>query len=159
MKFMQRDVDKRLLFLVISLLMLLVIIVIYYEINLNGITDKYNKYQKIFGGLTADAMIEEFNRTSSLKESVRKYKEYLEKRYDEMDTINKNLKNEIENLKAELTLVKSQIEYQKAKEIGPTEHFRLFQNKNEEIANLKKAIKGICEKLFALNASDRDCLE
>ena len=157
MKFIKRDIDKRLLFLVIVLLVLLTLVTIYYEITLRSLKNRYNKSQEIFGGLTADAVLEEFNKTSSIKEMVQNYKEYLEKRYDDLNTMNKNLKIQIEELNAELRLVKSQIEYQKAKEAGPTEQFRLYQNKNEDINKLKEKIKELSSKVQSVNISDRNC--
>ena len=157
MKLIKRDIDKRLLFLVIVLLVLSTSVIIYYELTLRNLKSRYNKSQEIFGGLTADAILEEFNKTSSIKEMVEKYRENVERKYDELNTINKNLRNEIENLQAELRLVKSQIEYQKAKDISPTEQFRLYQNKNEEISKLKEKIKELCSKLQSANISDIDC--
>lgn len=153
----KKDVNKRLLFFVIVLLMLLIASAIYYEVRLKILLTQYNKNQEIFGGLTANAVIEELNKTSSIKETVHKYKEYLEKRYDDLNTLNKNLKDQIEDINAELTLIKSQIEYQKAREIGPTEHFRLFQNKNEEIAKLKKKVDELCSELKEFNITKKEC--
>ena len=157
MKFIQKDVDKRLLFLVIVLLILLTSVIIYYEVTLRSLKYRYNKNQEIFGGLTANAIREETNKTSSLKEMVGKYKEYLEKKYDDLSMLNKNLKNQIEELNAELTLVKSQVEYQKAKEVGPTENFRLFQNKNEEISKLKEKVKELCSEFEVSNITSKGC--
>lgn len=159
MKFINKDIDKRLLVLVVTLLVLLASLTIYYELTFTELLNKYNKNQEIFGGLTADAIIEDVNKTSNLKENVLRYKAYLEKRYDDLNTLNKNLKKEIESLKEELTLVKSQIEYQKAKEIGPTEQFRLFQSKNIEVKKLKEKIKEFCKKLQAYNITESYCLE
>ena len=155
---MQRDVDKRLLFLVITLLALLIMSIIYYEITLGNVKNEYNKNQEIFGGLTADAVLEEFNKTSSIKETFQKYREYLEKKYDELNTLNKNLKNQIDELNAELTIVKSQVEYQKARDVGPTEHFRLFQSKNEEINKLKEKLKELCSEFEAKNITSKGCV-
>ena len=154
---MQKDINRRLLLLVITLLVLLIGVTIYYESALRGVLSRYNKNQEIFGDLTANAVIEEFNKTSNLKENVQKYKQYLEKRYDELNSLNNKLKDEIESLKTELSIVKSQIEYQKAKEIGPTEQFRLFQNKNDEINKLRKKVTELCSKLDALNISEKEC--
>ena len=88
MKFIQKDIDKRLLVLVIVLLILLTSVIIYYEVTLRNLKNNYNKSQQIFGGLTANVINEEFNKTSSIKETVQKYKEYLEKKYDELNTLN-----------------------------------------------------------------------
>lgn len=157
MGLIQKDIDKKLLVFVVVLAIILISFVVHYEFIINNLTTKYNKYERLFGGLTADVVIEEFNKTSSLKENIQKYRGYLENRYDELDTVNKNLQNQIEGLQAELRLVKSQIEYQKAKDIGPTEQFRLFQNKNEEINKLKKKIRELCEKIKSNNLSDGYC--
>lgn len=154
----RKDIDKRLLLFVVMLLVLLASLTIYYEVRLAHISEKYNKDQQILGYLTSDA-VKEFNKTSNLKENILKYKEYLEKRYDDLNTRNKNLKNEVERLEAELNLVKSQIEYQKAKELGPTEQFRLFQSRNDEITKLKEKIKELCSTLKSYNISDDDCIE
>lgn len=157
MKFIRKDIDKRLLVLVIALIVLLVSLTAYYELTFHKFLSRYDKDQQIFGDLTADAIIEQFNKTSNIKENVLKYKSYLEKKYDELDTMNKNLKSQAESLKSELSLIKSQIEYQKAKEIGPTEQFRLFQSKNDEIAKLNARINELCAKLESYNVSDKGC--
>ena len=157
MKFIQKDINKRLLVLVIVLLILLSSITIYYEAALRHVLNKYNKDHEIYGEFTANVVINEFNKTSNMKENAQKYKEYLEKRYDDLNTLNDNLRKNIEGLRAELNLVKSQIDYQKAREVGPTEQFRLFQNKNEEISKLRIIIKQLCTKLGAYNASDANC--
>ena len=154
----RKDIDKRFLFLVVMLLVLLVSLTVYYEVRLAGISKRYDKSPQIFGGITADAAIEQFNKTSNLKENVLKYKEYLEKRFDELNTLNKNLKSEVESLEAELKLVKSQIEYQKAKELGPTEQFRLFQSKSDEIIKLKEKTRELCLTLKSYNLSDDNCV-
>lgn len=157
MKFLTRDVNKSLLVLVIFFLILFIVFTAYYENSLRNILNRYKKDQEIFGGLTANAVIEESNKTSNLKENVQKYKEYLEKRYDELSIMNENLKNENDNLKAELILIKSSIEYQKAKEIRPTQHFVLYQSKVEEIGKLKKKINELCSEIKALNITRKEC--
>lgn len=158
MRFIQKDIDRRLLVFVIILLILLTSFTIYYDISFNKLFKQYSRYQEIFGGLTADAVIEEFNKTSNLRENVQKYKEYVEKRYDELNTINQNLKNENEKLRAQIRLIKSEIEYQKAREISPTQPFLLYQSKVEEIVKLKGKMKELCLKLKALNISDNNCM-
>lgn len=157
MRFIKKDIDKRLLILVIVLLILITSLIIYYEAAFHKLSANYNKNRKIFGDLTADAIIEEFNKTSNIKENILNYKSYLEKKYNELDTLNKNLRSQAESLKAELSLIKSQMEYQKAKEAGPTEQFRLFQSKNDEISRLNGKIKELCSKLEDYNISDSNC--
>ena len=158
MKFIQRDVNKRLIFLVVLLLVLLTVSTIYYGFTLKNLLDRYNKDQEIFGKITSNTVINDLNTSSNLQKKVKVYKEYIENRYDELNTLNNNLKNEVERLKAELNLVNSQIEYQKAKEIGPTENFRLFQSKNDEINKLRGQVKGLCSQLETHNISNKDCV-
>jgi len=157
MKFLTKDVNKSLLILVIFFLILFIVFTAYYENSLRILLNRYNKDQEIFGELTANAVIEELNRTSNLKENAQKYKEYLENRYSELSIMNENLKNEKDNLKDELGLIKSSIEYQKAKEIRPTQQFLLYQIKVEEIGKLKKKIDALCLSLKNNNLSEKEC--
>ena len=152
MKFIQKDINKRLLVLVIVLLVLLTSFNIYYTITYTNLLNRYNKIQEIFGELTANAIIDQFNKTS-----VQTYKDYLERKYDDLSTVNKKLRDEVINLKSEIIILKSQLEYQKAKDVGPTEQFRLFQSKNDEINKLKDKISNVCSELQAHNISSKDC--
>ena len=153
MKFIQKDVNKRLLVFVIVLLVLLTSFTIYYTVTFTNLLKRYNKNQEIFGEITANAIIEQFNKTS-----VQTYKDYLERKYDDLNTMNKNLQNEIVNLKYQILILKSQIEYQKAKDIGPSEQFRLFQSKNDEISKLTDRVKELCSELEANNITSKKCV-
>ncbi len=156
---MQKDINRKLLVLIVIILVLFISTTIYFETAMSKALSRYKKEQDIFGGLSANAVLEELNSSSNLKENVLKYKEYLDKKYDELSTVNKDLKKQIENLQAELRLVKSQIDYQKAKEIGPTEQFRLFQSKNEEIQKLKDKIKELCNDFKSYNITNPNCVQ
>ena len=149
---MQKDINKRLLVLVIVLLVLLASFTIYYTLSFTNLLKRYNKNQEIFGEITANAIIDQFNKTS-----VQTYKDYLERRYNDLSTLNKKLRDEIVNQKSELIHIQSQLEYQKAKEIGPTEQFRLFQSKNDEISRLNDKVKELCSELQAHNITDKNC--
>lgn len=157
MRFIRKDFDKRLLFLLVSMLVLLILFLVYYEINYRKLLSKYDKNQEIFGGLTANAVLDELNKTSSMKEAVLKYREYFEKRYTELLIQNENLNSQIESLKSELTLIKSQEEYQKVRDGGPVSQFRLIQEKNMEISRLKERISSLCLKLNSYNISEKGC--
>ena len=152
MRFMQKDINKRLLVLVIVLLVLLASFTIYYTVAFTNLLNRFNKNQEIFGELTANAIIDQFNKTS-----VQTYKDYLERRYDDLSTVNKKLKDEVINLKSEIIVLKSQLEYQKAKDVGPTEQFRLFQSKNDEISRLNDKVKELCSELQAHNITNKYC--
>ena len=152
MKFIQKDIDKRLLFMVITLLILLTAVTIYYAFAFEKLLKRYNKNQEVFGEITANAVVEQFNKTS-----FQNYKEYLESRYDELNTLNKNLRSELVDVKYELILLKSQIEYKKASDIGPTEQFRLFQSKNDEINKLNEKVKELCSDIEERNMTNKQC--
>lgn len=158
MKFLHHDIDRRLLVLVVVLLLLLTTAIIYYEINMRILSNRYNRYEEIFGGITAEAIVEEFNKSSIFRQNFIKFKEQFENKYDELNALNKNLENENENLRAQIRLIKSEIEYQKAREISPTQPFLLYQSKVEEIIKLKGKMKELCLKLKNLNISDSNCL-
>ena len=81
----------------------------------------------------------------------------MERKYDDLNTMNKNLQNEIINLKYQILILKSQIEYHKAKDIGPSEQFRLFQSKNDEIGKLNDRVKELCNELEDNNITSREC--
>ena len=156
-KHIQKDVDKRLLVLVIILLVLFTASSVYYEVTYNSILSKYNKNRQLVEEITANGVTEDLNKTSSLKENILQYKEYLDKRYDEVNTFNGKLKEELASLQGELAIIKSQEEYQKAKDLGPSSQFRLYQAKVEEANNLKKVLKELCAKLSSLNISESGC--
>ena len=149
---MQKDINKRLLILVIVLLVLLTSFTIYYTVTFTSLLNRFNKNQEIFGELTANAIIDQFNKTS-----VQTYKDYLERKYNDLSTVNQKLKDEVINLNSEIVVLKSQLEYQKAKELGPTEQFRLFQIKNDEINRLNGKVKELCSEFQARNITNKDC--
>ncbi|GEM_PF-2791315 len=157
MRFIKKDVDKRLLFLIIVLLVLFAASSVYYEVTYGHILSQYRKNQALIGELTANAVLDDLNKTTNLKENILQYKEYLDRRYDEVNTMNQKLKDEIASLQNELYLVKSQVEYQKAKEIGPASQFRLFQSKVEDVNNLKQQLKELCSKFKSLNITESRC--
>lgn len=157
MRFIQKDINRGLLVFVIILLVLLTSFTIYYEVTFTKLSSKYKKYQDIFGDVTGNAVAEDSNKTFAISQNVQKYKAFLDKKYDELSNANNALKNQVESLNSELRLIKSQIEYQKAREIGPTENFRLFQAKIEENNKLRSKVEYLCSELKLLNASGKEC--
>ena len=77
--------------------------------------------------------------------------------YSELSAFNEELKNKIKALENQLVLVESLIEYQKAKDIGPTEHFRMIQSKNQQINELKDEMAAVCSKTKDYNLSLEEC--
>ena len=152
MKFIKRDVNKGLLAFIIVLIVLLTGLTIYYTTSFTDLLNRYNKNQKVFGELSANAVADNADILS-----IQKYRESLEKRYDDLSTLNDRLKAEIIDLRSQISFLKLQAEYQKAKEMGPTEQFRLFQSKNDEINKLKEKLKNICSEFEARNMTSKEC--
>ena len=153
MKFIQRDVNKRLLVFIIILITLLTSITIYYTFSFNKLLAKYNKNQELFEEMTANVVVKTIPNNSLSQD----YKEYFEKKYDDLNTLNKNLIDEIINLKSQIIALKSQVEYQKAKDDGTSEQFLLFQRKNDEIKKLREEIANLCSEFEKYNITSKGC--
>ncbi|MBI3026478.1 hypothetical protein HYY70_00040 [Candidatus Woesearchaeota archaeon] len=157
----KRDVNKSLVVLNIYLLILLAGSTIFYETKLRNALNDYNKKMGLYGDIstlpTANVVLEELNKTSSLKDAAIKDKLNLEKKYLDLLEQNENLENNIESLKSEITLLKSQEEYQKSRDGGPVAQFRLIQNKNTEINKLKEEIGKLCLTINSYNLTAKEC--
>lgn len=151
----RKDINKRLLVMIAVLLALLLFSIVFYEIRLWNIFSYYKKNFGLYG--PQSSIFERLNRTSAIKETALTDKKYLEKRYVDLLGQNEKLTEKIESLKEELTLVKSQEEYQKARDGGPVEQFRLIQEKNTEIIRLKEDIRELCLKLSSYNITEKIC--
>ena len=157
MKFLAKDVNKSLLVLMIFLLVLFITFTVYYEYTLRNISAGQNEHDKKFSELTAQAIFEKLNKSTRLKEIALIDKASLEEKYNDLAAQNENLKKEKITLQEEITLLKSQLEYQKVKLDGPVAQFRLIQDKNQQISQLKEKIDALCLRLKDSNSSDKDC--
>jgi hypothetical protein len=158
MKVIKRDVDKRLLAIIVALLFIFVATSVYFEANYSRIIKKYGQNQALVKELAANGVIaENSNETAALKDNILQYREYLDQRYYDLNTLNQKLLAQVNSLQDELRLIKAQVEYQKAKDIGPTAQFKLYQSKTEEISSLKETVAALCAKLKQSNISDPKC--
>jgi len=74
-----------------------------------------------------------------------------------MSAQNENLKKEKENLEQQIIVLKSEIEYNDVKLDGPVAQFRLIQDKNQQISELKMIIVSICSKLNSSSVFVKEC--
>jgi len=157
MKFLNKDINRRLLALIIVLLVLFIIFTVYYETTLSYILRTKKQNDERFSEITSQIILEKLNETDRLKEIAVIDKFILEEKYNDLGVENKNLKNKITALQEELTLVKSELDYQKVKVEGPIAQFRLIQNKNQLIQQLNEKISVLCSKIKYYNSSDKEC--
>lgn len=157
MEYIKKDTDRNLIVLIIFFLILFISFTVYYESELRGISVKKWQNDKQIEEVTAQVMLEKLNSTERLNKLALIDKEFLEEKYSDLVVQHENLKKENSGLQEELTLMKSELEYQKVKIDGPVAQFRLIQDKNEQIKQLKEKISALCQSLKENNISDEGC--
>ena len=157
MRFLTRDVNKSLLLMITFFLILFIVFTVYYQIELRGAVSEKNKYDEKIGAITAQLILDKINKSNNMNEIAQMDKAVLEYKYNGLAADNQKLEAEKEELEQEITLLNSEIEYQKVKIDGPTEQFRLIQEKNQQIRQLKEKINGICFYLKQKNISFNGC--
>ena len=157
MKFLTKDVNKSLLVMITFFLILFIAFTVYYQTQLRGVVSEKNKYDEKLGAITAQLIVQKLNKSNRLKEIALMDKVVLEDKYNELAAKNEQLQSETQSLKKEITILDSEIEYQKVKIDGPVAQFRLIQEKNQQIKQLKEIIDGICIYLKQKNMSVNGC--
>lgn len=157
MKFLKKDINTSLLVLITFFLIMFIGFTIYYESALSDVVHRKNINDERLGEITAKLTLEKLNSSARLKQLALIDKALLEQKYNELVEQNENMKKERDILQNQITLLKSELEYQNSKFDGPTAQFRLIQEKNEEIKQLNEEIKGLCSMLKDYNITARDC--
>ena len=157
MKFLTKDVNKSLLVLITFFLVLFIAFTVYYQVSLRSVVKEKNQYDEKLGMITAQLIAQKLNRSNNLKDIALIDKAVLEDKYNELAAQKDELENEKELLNKEITLLKSEIEYQKVKNDGPAAQFRLIQEKNEQIRQLKSKIDALCLQLKQNNITATEC--
>ena len=157
MRFLTRDVNKSLLMMITFFLILFIVFTVYYQTELRSVVSQKNKYDEQIGAITAQLILQKINKSNNINEIAQIDKAVLEYKYNELSADNQKLENEKESLQRQITLLNSEIEYQKVKIDGPVEQFRLIQEKNQQIRQLKEKIDGICLYIKQKNISADGC--
>lgn len=162
MRFLDHDINKRLLAFIIILLILFSAVTAYYQYKIRSILNKKTQNDEKISEITAQLILEKFNKLDKSKETELESidKLILEQRYEEVTAQNEKLKKEVKELSAlkdEINVLKSQIEYHNARLEGPVAQFRLIQEKNEQISQLNEKINAICLKLKEGNIYEKEC--
>ena len=157
MKFLSKDVNKSLLVLITFFLIFFIAFTVYYQVELKNVVSKKNEYDEKIGMITAQMIVQKLNKSSNQQEIAQMDKVVLEHKYNELASENQKMESEKEMLKQQIILLNSEIEYQKVKIDGPEAQFRLIQEKNSQIQQLKENIKNLCLQLRQGNISAVGC--
>ncbi|MEK6892201.1 MAG: hypothetical protein AABX25_03380 [Nanoarchaeota archaeon] len=157
MKFLKKDINRRLLVLIVFFLVIFIGFTVYYEYTIKKVLNAKSQTDDLLVGVTGNSLLQKLNQTDKLKEIALLDKAVLEDKYNQLSAQNENLKKEKENLEQEIIVLKSEIEYNDVKMDGPVEQFRLIQNRNKQISELKKIIDSICSRLNSSSVFIKEC--
>lgn len=147
MKFLKKDINRRLLVLIVFFLVIFIGFTVYYEYTIKKVLNAKSQTDDLLIGVTGNSILQKLNQTDKLKEIALLDKAVLENKYTQLLSQNENLKKEKENLEQQIIVLKSEIEYNDVKLDGPVAQFRLIQDKNQQISKLKRVIQSICLKI------------
>lgn len=157
MRFLTKDVNRSLLALIIFFLILFIGFTVYSTSVLRGTAEEKYVYDEKLGRITADIILEKLNKSNNVKDMALIDKAVLENKYNELSSQYNKLNEQKDALQEEINTLKSQIEYANIRIEGPVEQFRLIQQKNKEINDLKETLQALCSKLKESNISAKEC--
>ena len=157
MRFLTKDVNRSLLVLIIFFLVLFIGFTVYSTSILRGTAEEKYIYDEKLGKITADIILEKLNKSNSIKDLALIDKAVLEYKYNELFSQYNKLNEQKEALEGGINTLKSQIEYADIRVEGPVEQFRLIQQKNKEISDLKETLQALCSKLKESNIFAKEC--
>ena len=157
MRFLTKDVNRSLLVLIVFFLIIFIGFTVYSTYVLKGTSEEKYVYDEKLGKITADIILENLNKSNSLKDMALIDKAVLENKYNELSSQYNQLNEQKDALEEEVITLKSQNEYANTRPEGPVAQFRLIQEKNKEINELKKTIEALCSRLNENNISAKEC--
>ena len=157
MKFLKKDINSRLLVLIIFFLVIFIGFTVYYEYTIKKVLNAKSQTDGLLLSVTGNSLLQKLNQTDRLREIALLDKAVLEDKYNQLSAQDENLKKENDNLQQQILLLKSEIEYNNVKIDGPVAQFRLIQDKNQQIKELKQTINSICERLNSSNVFVKEC--
>ncbi len=157
MNFLKKDINRRLLVLIIFFLVIFIGFTVYYEYTIKAVLKAKGTTDDLLGELGSRSILQKLNQTDKLNEIALLDKAVLEDKYAQLSIQNENLKKERDSLQQQIIVLKSEIEYNNVKIDGPVAQFRLIQDKNQQISELKKIIDSICSKLKNSSVFIKEC--
>ena len=160
MKFISKDVDRRLIILIILFLALFIAFTIYSHAALTSILKTKNVYDKSVAQFTAEIVLNQLNKTNKSLEVAMIDKTVLENKLNDALGENEQLQDRLREYSDQVLLLKSQLEYYNLKsQGGPSESFRAYYTKLEEVRNLKGQIKSLCNTIKSINLTAKECYD
>lgn len=101
MKFIQKDINKTLLYLLLIPLILSILVAVYYQYKFKNVSVEYDKDKEELEVFTGRIVLEQLNKTISDQVTAQKGKELLEQWYSNLKAENEELKKQLEHLKNE----------------------------------------------------------
>ena len=163
MAFLKKDMNLKLVFLILALVVAIAIFSTFYQTKLKDISTEYENKTEALEKITAKAVSEEakVQEISQISEKVQKDKGAIEKSYTELKNENEALKTDKNNLQEELAKTKSELQ-------DKIDKFNLLQNRfnqveeslieaNDEISRLAAKIRNLCKQLQESGRSGEGC--
>ncbi|MBI2135434.1 hypothetical protein HYU09_05570, partial [Candidatus Woesearchaeota archaeon] len=122
MAFLKKDVNLRLIFLILALIITITVFSIFYQDKFKSISSDYENKTNQLEKITAKAVSDEIKvqEISQQQENIRQDKETLEKGYNDLKSENQALKEDIASISLELQATKSELQEK-------TNNFNLLQ--------------------------------
>ena len=163
MAFLKKDINLRLIFLILALIITITGFSIFYQNKFKNISTDYENKTKQLEKITAKAVSEESKsqELSQQQENIRQDKEALESRYNEITSENQAPKKDLDSIRLELGRTKSEL-------ADKTSMFSLLQTRfdqveeslvkaNDEISRLSAKVKELCSELESAGGSNDEC--
>lgn len=152
---LRKDVNTRLLGLIMVLIIAFTSVTAYYKFKLDSISAEYSRNLEQITGRMA---LQQQNQTFVIKETSEQDKEVLEQGYSELKFDNERLRTENSRIEGELASAKSQLEESQNKFSLLESRFRQVQDSlskaNDGISRLTAKNRGLCSKVRGYNAEE-----
>ncbi len=158
MKFIKKDMNRRLLVLIIFFLVIFIVFTVYATQKLRLVLANRGTYDKNAAKFTAQAIFEQLNKTNKSLELAVIDKAVLESKLNEAIQENEKLHKMVKEYGGQVLLLKAQIEYYGLKSWDDSSaQFTAYYRKMEEINQLKEQIKSLCLVIKSSNATAGEC--
>ena len=168
--FLKKDINLKLIFLIVVLVITIAIFTIVYQSKLENISTGYKNKSEQLAKITTKAISEEAKvyEISEIQEKIKKDKETLEIGYNELKTENQALERNNIILQDELSSIKFELEKTKSELNNKKNKFELLQTRfnqveeslikaNDEISRLAARVRKLCSELRNAGGSDDEC--
>jgi chromosome segregation ATPase len=170
MGFLKRDMNLKLIFMILILIIAITGFSIFYKFKLENVSIEYENKSKQLEEITAKAISEEakIQEISQSKETLSNDKAVLEEGYSSLNNENQELKKEKTILEEEIASVKLELGKTKSELKEKVNNFNLLQARfdqiegslvkaNDEVSSLAAKVNDLCKELEAAGGNDDEC--